>query len=78
MSDICNALKMIIVLKNSGRMKIVDIAKKVGVDQRTVRRYRQHLNKAGFEIRSVTGPHGGYQLLNNPLLGRLSRTSSKK
>ena len=39
-----------------------ELAGKVGVDKRTLRRYIQELRKTGFEIEAKRGAYGSYQL----------------
>lgn len=67
MSQISNALNMAILLKSRGLMKISQLAKELEVSERTIRTYKDDLEKAGFYIKSTAGPFGGYSLENDNL-----------
>jgi len=70
MSHVGNAIKMYMLLHKNGKMKISEIASKLELDDRTVRRYKDDLELAGIYIDSETGKYGGYTLRNdNFLLG---------
>jgi len=68
MSQIGNAIKMYILLQARGKMKLSEIATALEVDERQVRRYRDHLEQAGIYIDSDRGRFGGYKLQNDNLL----------
>ena len=70
MSQIGNALKMLILLQSRNGMKISEIAEELEVDERSVRRYKDDLEQAGIYIWSERGKNGGYKLADsNYLLG---------
>jgi DeoR/GlpR family transcriptional regulator of sugar metabolism len=46
MSQIGNALRMLVLLKGNGMMKIKELAQIIGVKERTIRRYRDDLEQA--------------------------------
>lgn len=62
MSEIDNALKMLILLQSKRKMKIKELASSIEVSETSIRRYRRDLEKAGFSIESSTGKYGGYEL----------------
>jgi predicted DNA-binding transcriptional regulator YafY len=53
-----NALRMLIVLKSKGKIKIKNLAEILEVDERTVRRYKDDLLQAGIYISSRGGKYG--------------------
>jgi predicted DNA-binding transcriptional regulator YafY len=50
------------LLQNGGTRRVADLADRLGVDERTVRRYAEHLTELGIPVRSVRGRYGGYRL----------------
>ncbi|MFL0252064.1 helix-turn-helix transcriptional regulator [Clostridium neuense] len=62
MSKFSNLLKMIILLRSNGKMKISDISRELEVDERMVRKYKKDLELAHVYIKSTTGSNGGYSL----------------
>jgi predicted DNA-binding transcriptional regulator YafY len=60
MSQIANCLRMLFFIKNRHRSKISEIANELGVNERSVRRYKEDLEQAGFYIGSQKGKYGGY------------------
>jgi predicted DNA-binding transcriptional regulator YafY len=55
-------LALLAILQQGGWMTIADLARRVGVDERTVRRYAAHLTDIGIPIESRRGRYGGYRL----------------
>lgn len=55
-------LALLEVLQSGGTRTVGDLAVRLGVDERTVRRYAAHLVDLGIPVRSVRGRHGGYRL----------------
>lgn len=55
-------LALLETLQAGGRWTVADLAGRLGVDERTVRRYVQHLLELDVPVRSVRGRFGGYQL----------------
>ncbi len=68
MSQVGNAIKMYLLLQANGKMKISEIASALEVDERQVRRYRDHLELASIRIDADRGKYGGYKLLNDRLM----------
>src|SRR6201999_3925868 len=50
------------ILQAGGTRTLRELAERLGVDERTVRRYVDHLLDLGVPVRSVRGRYGGYQL----------------
>ncbi len=55
-------LALLEILQGGGTRRAGDLADRLGVDERTVRRYAAHLVDLDVPVRSVRGRHGGYQL----------------
>jgi predicted DNA-binding transcriptional regulator YafY len=55
-------LALLEILQAGGLRRVGDLADRLGVDERTVRRYAEHLVDLDIPVRSVRGRHGGYQL----------------
>ncbi|WP_261570318.1 helix-turn-helix transcriptional regulator [Frankia gtarii] len=55
-------LALLEVLQSGGTRTVGDLATRLGVDERTVRRYVVHLADLGIPVQSVRGRHGGYRL----------------
>jgi predicted DNA-binding transcriptional regulator YafY len=60
MSQIANCLRMLFFIKNRHCSKISEISNELGVNERSVRRYKEDLEQAGFYIGSQKGKYGGY------------------
>ncbi|MDW8802506.1 WYL domain-containing transcriptional regulator [Clostridium sp. A1-XYC3] len=60
MSKLANILKMIILLKCRGKMKIKDLAEALEINERMVRKYKDDLEQAGIYLSSTSGINGGY------------------
>ncbi|MEA1011854.1 WYL domain-containing protein [Bacillus cereus] len=67
MSKISNALRMIELLHARGKMKSSELAKELDVKARTVREYKEEIEKAGIYIKSERGRYGGYYISNTSL-----------
>lgn len=52
---------MLFLLKNGGITKVKDIAEKLEVSEKQVKRYKEELEQY-FDIESIPGPSGGYRL----------------
>ncbi len=74
MSQVGNALRMLVVLKSKGMIKIKELAEILEVDERTIRRYKDDLLQAGIYINSKAGKYGGYYLENDDYLLSLNIT----
>ncbi|HEX2809499.1 MAG TPA: YafY family protein, partial [Kineosporiaceae bacterium] len=55
-------LALLEILQGGGTHTAVDLAGRLGVDERTVRRYADHLLDLDAPVESVRGPYGGYRL----------------
>ncbi|NLT56391.1 MAG: YafY family transcriptional regulator [Actinomycetales bacterium] len=55
-------LTLLEILQQGGWMTVSDLARRVGVDERTVRRYAAHLTDIGIPVESRRGRYGGYRL----------------
>ncbi|ONI74236.1 transcriptional regulator [Kribbella sp. ALI-6-A] len=55
-------LALLELLQAGGTRRVADLADRLGVDERTVRRYAEHLTELGIPVRSVRGRYGGYRL----------------
>ena len=55
-------LALLEILQAGGACTASDLAGRIGVDERTVRRYVEHLIDLDIPVRSVRGRYGGYQL----------------
>lgn len=56
-------LAMLELLQAGGQRTVGELAARLGVDERTVRRYAEHLTDVGIPVESRRGRHGGYRLL---------------
>ncbi|MET7276717.1 YafY family protein [Kribbella sp. NPDC005582] len=55
-------LALLELLQAGGTRRVGDLAERLGVDERTVRRYAEHLAELDIPVRSVRGRYGGYRL----------------
>ncbi|MEV6345195.1 YafY family protein [Actinoplanes sp. NPDC051851] len=55
-------LTLLEILQNGGTHTAPDLAERLGLDERTVRRYVGHLLDLEIPVESVRGRHGGYRL----------------
>ncbi|MEV5711870.1 YafY family protein [Actinoallomurus sp. NPDC052274] len=55
-------LALLEILQAGGTRTVADLAGRLGVDERTVRRYVDHLIDLDIPVRSVRGRYGGYHL----------------
>lgn len=55
-------LALLELLQAGGLRTVADMAGRLGVDERTVRRYVEHLIDLDIPVRSVRGRYGGYVL----------------
>lgn len=55
-------LALLEILQGGGLRSVPDLAARLGVDERTVRRYVGHLLELGVPVDSVRGRYGGYRL----------------
>jgi predicted DNA-binding transcriptional regulator YafY len=55
-------LALLELLQSGGTRRVADLADRIGVDERTIRRYAEHLADLDIPVRSVRGRYGGYHL----------------
>jgi predicted DNA-binding transcriptional regulator YafY len=55
-------LALLEILQAGGGFTVADLAGRLGVDERTVRRYAAHLTDLGLPVESRRGRYGGYRL----------------
>ncbi|MET1074620.1 MAG: YafY family protein [Umezawaea sp.] len=55
-------LALLEILQAGGTRTVADLAERLGVDERTVRRYAEHLTALDIPVRSIRGRYGGYRL----------------
>ncbi|MEV5943626.1 YafY family protein [Streptomyces sp. NPDC051994] len=55
-------LTLLELLQSGGIRTVAELADRLGVDERTVRRYANHLLDLDVPVESVRGRHGGYRL----------------
>ena len=55
-------LTLLELLQSGGTRTMTELAGRLGVDERTVRRYVDHLTDLGVPVESVRGRYGGYRL----------------
>ncbi len=55
-------LALLEILQSGGTRTVRELAARLGVDERTVRRYVVHLTDLDIPVRSVRGRYGGYRL----------------
>lgn len=60
--------EMIMMVNRKKRFTVGELAREFGVSKRTVLRDLQELSEMGVPLYSETGPHGGYQVLNERIL----------
>jgi predicted DNA-binding transcriptional regulator YafY len=65
---IARVLALLEILQAGGTRTVADLASRLDVDKRTVRRYVDHLIDLDVPVRSVRGRYGGYRLA--PATGR--------
>jgi predicted DNA-binding transcriptional regulator YafY len=55
-------LALLELLQGGGTRRVADLAERLGVDERTVRRCAEHLIDLDIPVRSIRGRYGGYRL----------------
>lgn len=55
-------LALLELLQGGGTLTVADLAQRLAVDKRTVRRYVEHLRELDVAVDSVRGRYGGYRL----------------
>lgn len=59
---LARVLALLELVQSGGTRTVADLAARLGVDERTVRRYVVHLTDLDIPVRSVRGRYGGYRL----------------
>ncbi|WP_227983047.1 helix-turn-helix transcriptional regulator [Nocardia spumae] len=59
---IARVLALLELLQGGGTRTVADLATRLDVDERTVRRYAEHLLDLGIPVDAVRGRYGGYRL----------------
>ncbi|MFF4099010.1 helix-turn-helix transcriptional regulator [Streptomyces sp. NPDC001903] len=59
---IARVLMLLELLQSGGLRTVPELAARLGVDERTVRRYADHLLDLDVPVESVRGRHGGYRI----------------
>jgi predicted DNA-binding transcriptional regulator YafY len=70
-------LALLELLQGAGQRTVGDLAARLGVDERTVRRYVEHLTDLGIPVQARRGRHGGYQLARGYKLPPLMLTDDE-
>lgn len=65
MSKLTQGLKMLMLLKSRGKLSRKELSELLHETPRNVLWLKEEVEKAGFQIKSVPGKHGGYELLMN-------------
>lgn len=76
MSKLSNTLLLLQLLQNGRKYSIKELASKLEVSERMIRKYKEELEYAGIFIDTIKGPYGGYVLnkeVNIPYLNLNSR-----
>ncbi len=77
MSKLSNILTMLNLLLSNQKIKISELAEIIGVKERMIRKYKEDLVEAGFNIISQPGKDGGY-ILENDEKNEFQRFSDKE
>lgn len=77
MSNVGNALRMLVLLKSRGKMSINELSEALEIGKRQVIRYKEALESAGINIKTVSGRYGGYIYDNKEYLSSLNLTDDE-
>ncbi len=55
-------LHLLELLQSAGTRTVGELAERLGVDERTVRRYVEHLLELGIPVEAIRGRYGGYRI----------------
>ena len=72
MSKLSNLLNMYLLLQGRNMMKVKELADIIEVSERTIKGYKEDLEKAGIYIGTKSGRYGGYFLENKMILSGLT------
>jgi predicted DNA-binding transcriptional regulator YafY len=70
-------LALLEILQAGGTRTVGDLAARLDVDERTVRRYASHLIDMGIPVQSIRGRYGGYQLASGYRMPPLMLTNDE-
>jgi predicted DNA-binding transcriptional regulator YafY len=70
-------LALLELLQGGGQRTVGDLATRLGVDERTVRRYVEHLTDLGVPVQTRRGRYGGYQMARGYKLPPLMLTDDE-
>lgn len=62
MSKLSNTLLMLQLLQDGRKYSIKELAEKIEVSERMIRKYKEELESSGIYIDTIKGPYGGYVL----------------
>lgn len=62
MSKLSNVLLMLQLLQNGRKYSVKELAEKIEVSERMIRKYKEELEISGIYIDTIKGPYGGYVL----------------
>ena len=62
MSKLSNALLMLQLLQNGRKYSAKELAERIEVSERMIRKYKDELEYSGIFIDTIKGPYGGYVL----------------
>ena len=70
-------LALLELLQGGGTLTVADLAQRLAVDKRTVRRYVEHLRELDVAVDSVRGRYGGYRLAHHSRMPPLMLTADE-
>lgn len=77
MSNVGNALRMLVILKGRGKMSINELSETLEIGKRQIIRYKEALEDAGINIKTVSGKYGGYVYDDKEYLSSLNVTDDE-
>ena len=61
-APVSRVLQLLELLQSTGLRTVGELSDRLGVDERTVRRYVQQLRDLDIPVESMRGRHGGYRM----------------
>lgn len=77
MRPTARVLALLELLQGGGTLTVADLAQRLAVDKRTVRRYVEHLRELDVAVDSVRGRYGGYRLAHHSRMPPLMLTADE-
>ncbi|ERI93856.1 HTH domain protein [Clostridiales bacterium oral taxon 876 str. F0540] len=77
MSNVGNALRMLVLLKSRGKMSLSELSEILEMGKRQIIRYKEALEDAGINIRTIPGKYGGYAYDDKEYLSSLNLTDDE-